>query len=235
MDMDMVGDPGACDYSKRVTFGIRYAQHSLLECFEANRDRYPVLLPDLMEVSPEELAHLRLHNGTILRWNRPLIGFDAQARPHYRVEHRVVAAGTSANDLVANTAFFVGLVLSLLALPEAAEQRLPFAAARDNFYRAAQHGLEARVQWLHGVPGRLGDLILQHLLPLAAAGLRRIQIPADETRRWLSIVEERVRSGRTGAAWQVAWIDRFGPDWPGLVGAYAAQQALGRPVHEWEL
>jgi len=226
---------GGSDYSKRVTFGIRYAQQSILECFEANRDRYPVLLPDLMDVAQEELAHLRLHNGTIWRWNRPLIGFDAQARPHYRVEHRVVAAGTSANDLVANTAFFVGLVLSLLGMPEAAEKRLPFATARDNFYRAAEHGLEARVQWLHGAPGRLGDLILEQLLPLAAMGLQRIRVPADEARRWLSIVEQRVRSGRTGSAWQVAWIDKFGPNWPGLVQAYSAQQEEGRPVHEWEL
>jgi len=226
---------GGTDYSKRVTFGIRYADQSIVECFAANRDRYPVLLPDLMDVAPAELAHLRLHNGTIWRWNRPLIGFDAQERPHYRVEHRVVAAGTSANDLVANTAFFVGLIISMLALPEAAEERLPFAAARDNFYRAARHGIEAQVQWLHGAPGRLGNLILEQLLPLADTGLQGIGVPADEAARWLSIIEQRVRSGRTGSAWQVAWINRFGADWPGLVQAYAAQQEVGRPVHEWEL
>ena len=80
---------GASDLTKRVSFGIRYAHTSILENFEANLQRYPILLPLLMDEPPEQLAHLRLHNGTIWRWNRPLIGFDEQGRPHLRIEHLV--------------------------------------------------------------------------------------------------------------------------------------------------
>ncbi len=224
---------GGSDYSRRVTFGIRYAYESLLEPFIANLERYPVLLPDLMDERPERLAHLRLHNGTIWRWNRPLVGFDTQGRPHYRIEHRVVAAGTSAADLVADTAFFIGLVRALIAETAPPETRLSFALARENFYRAARHGLAARVRWLDGSEGLLDRLVVERLLPLARDGLRVAGLGDAEIARWLGIVEARVRSGITGAAWQRRWIDVHGPDWPGLVMAYAERQATGRPVHEW--
>jgi len=226
---------GASNYSKRVTFGIRYAQDSLLECFEANRDRYPVLLPDLMDEPRESLAHLRLHNGTVWRWNRPLVGFDAQGKPHYRIEHRVVAAGTSALDVVANSAFFVGLMLALLARGEAPQSQLAFRIARDNFYRAARLGLAAEVTWLDGRSGPLDRLILERLLPLAGDGLQQAGLQADEIERWLHIIEQRTQSGCTGSAWQVAWVAKHGRDWSGLVQAYAEQQDAGQPVHRWEL
>jgi len=224
---------GSSDYSKRVTFGIRYAQDSILECFEANRDRYPVLLPDLSDEPMENLPHLRLHNGTIWRWNRPLVGFDERGNPHYRIEHRVVAAGTSANDIVANSAFFVGLMLSYLQAEQAIEEVIPFASAQGNFYRAAQYGLQAQVQWVSGSVN-LQRLILDSLLPKADLGLQQIGLPGAERRRWLSMIEQRVRSGRTGSSWQTGWVARHGRDWPGLVQAYAERQALGRPVHEWD-
>jgi len=224
---------GGSEYSKRVTFGVRYAEDSILECFEANRDRYPVLLPDLSDEAPEALAHLRLHNGTIWRWNRPLVGFDAQGRPHYRIEHRVVAAGTSANDVVANSAFYVGLMFGLLYSETPIEKTLPFAVAQNNFYQAAQYGLRAQVRWAGGKVG-LRNLVLEELLPLAKQGLQKIGLPPEERERWLSIIEQRVLSGRTGSDWQVQWIARYGRDWQGLVQAYAEHQAVGRPVHEWE-
>lgn len=226
---------GGSDYSQRVTFGVRYARDSILETFEANRDRYPVLLPDLLDSPPGELAHLRLHNGTLWRWNRPLVGFDSAGRPHYRIEHRVVAAAPSATDLVANSAFFTGLMFSLLAEHEPPEARIPFELARQNFYRAARLGLQARVSWLDRKEGPLVDLILGRLLESADLGLALVGLPPEERQRWLSIVRRRVSSGQTGSAWQVAWVRRYGPDWSGLVQAYTGQQVLGRPVHEWEL
>jgi hypothetical protein len=224
---------GASDYSHRVTFGIRYAEQSITECFTANLERYPVLLPDLMDTPTEELAHLRLHNGTVWRWNRPLVGFDEQGEPHYRIEHRVVAAGTSALDIVADVALFVGLMLRLMQDPEPVERRLSFEVAKANFYAAARYGLRAPVRWFSDGAGELGQLLREELLPLAAEGLRGAGLEAEEVARWLGIVRQRVASGQTGSAWQRAWVDRYGADWPGLVDAYAARQTVGRPVHEW--
>lgn len=227
---------GQSDYSKRVTFGIRYAENSIIECFEANRDRYPILLPDISGSDPDPLAHLRLHNGTVWRWNRPLVGFDGPAKkPHYRIEHRVVAAGNSSVDMVADTAFFIGLMMGLMHAEVAPETQLPFEAARDNFYQAARYGLQAQNRWLDGHCGPLDELILQKLLPMAGEGLVSIGLHADEISRWLSIIEQRLAVGQTGAAWQIGWIEKYGKDWPALVQAYIEQQQKDVPVHRWSL
>jgi len=226
---------GGSDYSRRVTFGIRYAHESIMECFTANLERYPVLLPDLVDAPPEQLAHLRLHNGTVWRWNRPLVGFDDAGRPHYRIEHRVVAAGTSALDVVADTAFFVGLMMALMQDSDSEETRLPFESARANFYAAARSGLAARVSWPGWGEGSLQRLLLDVLIPRSQQGLERIGIGRQEARQWTGIIARRVESGQTGSAWQTAWVDRHGRDWGALVQAYTEQQAAGRPVHEWRI
>ncbi len=226
---------GGSDYSRRVTFGIRYARDSIMECFTANLERYPVLLPDLVDAPPEQLAHLRLHNGTVWRWNRPLVGFDESGRPHYRIEHRVVAAGTSALDIVADTAFFVGLMMDLMQDAGGDEQLLPFELARASFYAAARSGLAAQVHWQGGWEGPLQQLLSDVLIPRSQQGLESVGIGRQEARQWTGIIARRVESGQTGSAWQTAWVDRHGRDWRALVQAYTEQQAAGRPVHEWRI
>ncbi len=78
---------------KRVTFGSGYVRESLFELFLENLEHYPVLLPVELGEDPGALEHLRLQNGTVWRWNRPLAGFDADGTPHLRIEHRVVLPG----------------------------------------------------------------------------------------------------------------------------------------------
>ena len=225
---------------ERVGFGVRYATHSVMECFHANLTRYPVLLPHVMDEPPERMAHLRLHNGTIWRWNRPLIGFDSLSDgsllPHLRMEHRVAAAGPSALDNIANAAFYYGAVHSLASERPAPESRLTFNQARVNFYLAARYGLDAEVCW-YGGRGRtpVHRLILEELLPKARQGLAALGIDRAEIDHWLGIIAERARTRRTGAAWQRAWVARHGPDMSALTEAYLAQQAQGRPIHQWTL
>ena len=226
---------GASDHTKRVTFGVQYARHSIQECFEANRTRYPVILPALMDVAPEQLAHLRLHNGTIWRWNRPLIGFDEHDKPHVRIEHRVVAAGPSARDAIANTALFLGLFEALMRAPQALEAALPFTTACDNFYAAAKRGLAAKVRWLDGRARSLAELLGSHLLDTAADGLAAAGLERDEIGGWLEPIRGRVRNQMTGADWQVSWTEKYGRDFTGLVDAYAEQQATNAPVSTWGL
>jgi len=223
---------GGSNYSRRVTFGVRYAESSILECFESNRDRYPVLLPTVMDEPDEALAHLRLHNGTIWRWNRPLVGFSADGRPHLRIEHRVAPSGPSATDAIANAAFYFGAMASALADEHPPGHYAGFDAARGNFYAAARHGLEAEVVW-EGRRGVVADLISERLLPMAEAGLARLGVGKGERRRWLGVLERRVASRRTGAVWQRAWVAAHGPDFEGLVRRYLANQQADRPVHEW--
>jgi gamma-glutamyl:cysteine ligase YbdK (ATP-grasp superfamily) len=230
---------GGSPLRERVGFGINYAQGSVLDAFRANLRRYPVLLPYLMDQPVERLAHLRLHNGTIWRWNRPLIGFDERPGqapiPHLRMEHRVAAAGPSVADNVANTAFYFGAVHALAAAEVPLEQRISFPQAKTNFYLAAEYGLNAELAWADRGPVPLPEIILEELLPLAHAGLKDLNIDAAERAHWLGIIEQRARTKRTGALWQRAWVARHGRDWEALTEAYLAHQATALPVHEWTL
>lgn len=218
----------------RVSFGTGYVRASLLECFEENLEHFPPLLPVKLD-QPDALPHLRLHNGTIWRWNRPLLGFDDDGTPHLRIEHRVLPGGPSVPDLMANAAFFFGLMAHFGGQEPAPETLLPFATARDNFYAAAREGLEANIVWLDGRRGRLAELIGTRLVPAARAGLEQLGIDAADRERYLDIIAARAASGRNGAAWQRAWVARHGRDWHGLVAAYLDRQEGGEPVHGWSL
>ncbi|MDH5370252.1 MAG: glutamate-cysteine ligase family protein, partial [Gammaproteobacteria bacterium] len=144
---------------RRVTFGDTYIRESLFECFKENLEHYPVLLPvDLKNNEP--LAHLRMHNGTIWRWNRPLIGFDESGIPHLRIEQRVVPAGPTTVDAIANAAFYYGAVTALAALDEPIENQLPHSRARDNFYAAARFGLRSTQRWVNEEDINAQDLII---------------------------------------------------------------------------
>lgn len=220
--------------SSRVTLGTGYVV-SIMDCFRANLDNYPVLLPQVIDEPEQQLAHLRLHNGTIWRWNRPLVGFDEGGRPHIRIEHRVVPAGPSVLDSVANTAFFVGLVCALANQPIAPEKRLTFQQAKANFYRAAREGLRAEINWLNGRGVLLRELILNQALGFAEKGLGSLGVEPEESRHWLGIIARRVESGQNGATWQRGWVERHGADMAGLTEAYLECQESMRPVHEWAL
>lgn len=223
---------GAFGPLRRVSFGSGYVRQSLMELFEENAEHYPLLLPVSLAEDRAQLPHLRLHNGTIWRWNRPLVGFDEDGRPHLRIEHRVVPAGPSVIDTMANAAFFYGLVASLAEQETPPEQQLEFFQARDNLYAAARYGIQAQVTWLDGWRGRMSDLLLR-LIPLARQGLERLACTASVSDYYLSIIEQRLQTRQTGAAWQLAYLDGHGDDMAELVAAYREHQQSGKPVHEW--
>ena len=77
-------------YLSRVSFGSGYVRESLLEIFEENQREHLILIPALRDDPPSKFSHVRFHNGTVWRWNRPLIGIDNEpGLPHIRIEHRV--------------------------------------------------------------------------------------------------------------------------------------------------
>ncbi len=226
--------PRAGSRANRVTFGHAYVRQSLLQCFEENLADYAVLLPTPLPTPPERLAHLRLHNGTLWRWNRPLIGFDAAGTPHLRLEHRVLPAGPSLVDMIANAALFYGLIQELATADTPPESLLSFEQAQCNFYAAARHGLRASLVWLQGQPLPAQKLV-HTLLPLARRGLQRLAIDDADIDRYLGIIEGRLVSGMNGAAWQRAYVAQHGHDMTALTCAYREHQRSGRPVHEWTI
>ncbi len=218
----------------RVTFDTGYSRHSLLEPFLENLDGFPIILPVISEEKPERLFHALLHNGTIWRWNRPLIGWGPGGKPHLRIEHRVQAAGPTITDMAANAAWFYGATLHLLAEPEGIEHELPFEQAKANFYAAARHGLQAEVTWRKGKRVKLSELLSEELLPGATRSLYKAGVDTHDIEYFLnSVLKRRIESGRTGAAWQKSFIRRHGNDFRKMTECYYVNQQQQKPVHEW--
>ncbi|RYE80709.1 MAG: glutamate--cysteine ligase [Myxococcales bacterium] len=192
----------------RVWFGERWI-NSIFDLFEENSRYFPALLPicedeDPLQVLEEggtpELPELRLHNGTIYRWNRPVYDV-ADGVPHLRVENRVLAAGPTVVDTMANAAFYFGLVRTLAEDERPLWSQMSFSAAEENFHIAAEHGIDARLYWPGIGQVSAVELTLRKLLPMAASGLASWGVSSEESDRLLSIIEQRCITQQNGATW----------------------------------
>lgn len=218
----------------RVSFGSDFARHSILECFQENLQHFPVLLPESFDDVPEMFSHLRLHNGTIWRWNRPLVGFDEDGTPHIRIEHRAPAAGPTVLDSIANAVFFYGLVKNLCEECVAGHADLSFAQAKDNFYQAARYGLESPVTWFGGRKSRLLALFEQELLPRAKQGLQLLGVDAADGHTYLEIIRQRIANQQTGSHWQRRFIKANPGEFSALTKLYLQNQRHGEAVANWD-
>ncbi len=217
----------------RVTLGMGYLRHSFLELFVENLS-FPSLLPALRD-STEKLPHLRLQNGTIWRWVRPILGFDASGVPHLRIEHRVMPAGPTLIDTVANLALCHGLMLALARRDDPPEKNTSFEEARRNFYACAKDGLDAEIVW-EGRAGNVQSLLAHRLIPEARAALADACVAESDLARYLDgVIAPRVRTGRTGAAWQRSYMACNVQNFQALTEDYMALQETNAPVHRWEL
>ncbi|MFC4348372.1 glutamate--cysteine ligase [Kordiimonas lipolytica] len=226
---------GDWDYAERVTFGVRFIEESLSEVFVANRQRYPILLPHVTGREPEKLDHFRLQNGTIWRWNRPLVGWDADGTPHLRLEQRVVPAGPTISDSIANSAFYYGLVTYLANAETRPHKRAQFFTTRDNFYTAAKDGLGSIIRWDHEDGKPMRQLIQEVFLPMAEEGLKAMNIDEADIKRYLGIIRSRTETAQNGAAWQRAYVKAHGASMAEMLEAFMARQQTDTPVHEWPL
>jgi len=220
---------------QRVSFGTAYAQKSLMECFTENQLHFPVLLPVNFDNKKDELKYLSLHNGTIWRWNRPLIGFDKDGTPHLRIEHRVISSGPSITDNIANMAFYYGLVHYYANLDTPPETQLEFSMTRDNFYTAAQHGIHNKINWPGCERCNIRHLILHQLLDHAEAGLNALALDKKDIEYYLGIIQSRAEHDQTGSDWQRAFVEKHGADMQRLTQTYYKNQQQGDPVHCWDL
>ncbi|MFI9276086.1 glutamate-cysteine ligase family protein [Kitasatospora sp. NPDC052896] len=237
-------------------FGERWVD-SALDLFTENLRYFPALLPICDDEDPVKvlasggvpaLREMRLHNGTIYRWNRPVYDV-ADGVPHLRVENRCLPAGPTVADTLANAAFYYGLVRVLAEQPRPIWSRLPFARADQNFHTAARHGIEALLHWprqgrgARGGPAELPvtDLVLGELLPLAHQGLDAWGVQPADRDRYLGIIEQRCLRRTNGAAWQAATVhrlrERYGMDRTTALATmtrrYMEYMRGGEPVHSW--
>jgi hypothetical protein len=234
----------------RVWFGERWIT-SIFDLFEENVRYFQALLPVCDSENPVEvlargdapkLEELKLHNGTIYRWNRPV--YDVvRGRPHVRVENRVLPAGPTVADILANAAFYYGLVRVLADEDRPIWSQMSFSAAEENFHAGAREGIDARVYWpgVGEVPA--AELVLRRLLPMAHEGLDRWGIDPADRDRLLGIIERRCVTLRNGATWQSAEYHRLYDEREldrrdalrEMTLRYREHMHSNVPVHEWPL
>jgi hypothetical protein len=234
----------------RVWFGERWIT-SIFDLFEENVRFFPALLPVCEDEDPvevlgrgdtPELPELRLHNGTIYRWNRPIYD-TSRGRPHLRVENRLLPAGPTVVDICANAAFYYGLVRALVAEERPLWSQMSFSAAEENFHAGAREGIEANVYWPGVGEVPVTELMLRRLLPAAHEGLEDAGVAAADRERLLGIVERRCVTGQNGAAWQAASFHRLYEDQKldraealrRMTVLYRDHMHANEPVHEWPL
>jgi hypothetical protein len=231
----------------RVWFGERWIT-SVFDLFEENVRYFPSLLPICSDEDPFEmldggstpnLDELTLHNGTIYRWNRPIYAV-VDGMPHLRVENRALPAGPTVVDVLANGAFFFGLVRTLVDAERPVWTQMSFSAAEENFLAGARDGIEAMVYWPGVGKVRATELVLRRLLPLAHEGLDRWGVDAHERDRLLGIIEQRCVTERTGSTWQVETahqLEAAGHDRQEalreMVRRYCRHMHTNEPVHTW--
>src|SRR5215472_15486879 len=231
----------------RVWFGERWIT-SVFDLFEENIQYFPALLPICEDEDPQVmfdsgdapgLAEMSLHNGTIYRWNRPVYAV-VDGKPHVRVENRVLPAGPCVVDIMANAAFYYGLVRTLAEAERPIWSQMSFATAAENLHSAARYGLDAHVYWPGLGEAPAAELVLRRLLPLAYDGLGRWGVDQADADRLLGIIEQRCLTGRTGASWQisrVAALSERGADRAEslrlMTHSYIEHMHANEPVHAW--
>lgn len=232
-----------------VYFGDRWIT-SIFDLFEENVRYFPALLPETSNEDPEEvlaagrapkLQELRLHNGTVYRWNRPV--YDVvDGVPHLRVENRVLPAGPTIVDVLANAAFYYGVVKMLADDERPLWTKMSFDAARANFNEGARRGIDALFYWPSMGQVRAEELVLRELLPLADEGLARWRVSGPVRDRYLSIIEQRCIRRINGSSWQVDTVTALEgrgqsrqQALAGMLERYIEGMHANEPVHTWEV
>lgn len=233
----------------RVWFGERWI-NTIFDLFEENTRYFPALLPVSTDIDPLDeldagripaLEELRLHNGTVYRWNRPV--YDVvDGHAHLRVENRVLPAGPTVVDTMANAAFYYGVVRGLVDADRPLWSQMSFNAAAENLHAGARGGIEAQMYWPDVGWVRTDELTLRRLLPLADEGLRAFGVSAKARTRYLSVIEGRCLVRQTGSVWQRRAVvarenagDSREDALRGMLADYITHMHEGEPVHSWPI
>ncbi|MGA9870264.1 MAG: glutamate-cysteine ligase family protein [Rhodococcus sp. (in: high G+C Gram-positive bacteria)] len=231
----------------RVWFGERWIT-SIFDLFEENSRYFPALLPVCSDEDPKEvlaqggtpdLSELTMHNGTVYRWNRPIYDNSGE-RHHLRLENRVLPAGPSVIDTLADAAFYYGTVKCLADADRPLWTQMSYDAAVDNLHSAARSGFDSRLYWPEVGWVSPQELVLRRLLPMADAGLAAYGVDTAVRDKYLEVIEGRCLGKRSGSVWQrdaVVARERAGDDrrsaLAGMLADYLILMDEGSPVHTW--
>ncbi len=234
----------------RVNFGNNWIRDGAFELFAEAALLYRPILPDCGDEDPvaivenggtPQLHELRLHQGSIWLWNRPV--YDPAGGGHLRIELRSFPAGPSVTDMLANAALAIGLARLIQPTIKELLPAIPFTYCTANFYRAAQKGLDAELFWpslgqsqpeYFAVPE-----ILERLLPQIPDKLAEMGFVEKDYAPLLAIIEERLATRQTGSQWQLNKLAELRKDMhkrdalKGMLQQYQTNSAANRPVAQW--
>jgi len=236
--------------SPRVTLGNKWLKNSILDLYKEDIVRFKVLLMADVEEDPfscfaegktPQLQALNVHNSTVYRWNRPCYGISDNGKPHLRIENRILPAGPTVVDEIANAAFWIGLMNGFEEAYPDITKVLDFDDAKSNFMKAARVGLGSSFIWTNKKHINDTELIQQELLPLARIGLKKAQIHQDDIDYYLQVIEARVEKGITGASWMLDSYSKLIKETTreesatALIAGIVYNSRTSKPIHEWEL
>lgn len=234
--------------SPRVQFGKDWLNHSILELYKEDIARFRILMTadeeqDSLEVLEQgitpKLKALQVHNSTVYRWNRACYGISDNGQPHLRIECRVLPAGPTPQDEVANAAFWLGLMIGIADQYDDIREELSFADVSDNFKKAAKFGIDTRFNWIGDRKISATKLIVKELLPIAKAGLKKQGVSDQDIDKYLGIIEARAKQHMTGARWLLRSFTSLKQGFSReeasviLTAQMIKNQNSGLPLHEW--
>lgn len=238
------------EWSPRVNFGHDWLQNSILEIYKEDISRFRVLIAsgaqeDSLEILSRgeipRLKALQVHNGTVYRWNRPCYGISPNGQPHLRIENRVLPAGPTVQDEIANAVFWIGLMEGMSEKYEDIREHIQFEDIRDNFVKSAKYGIDSTFSWLNDRKIGICQLVLDELIPLARRGLELHHIRNVDIEKYLSIIEGRATSHMNGARWNLRAYTRLiktttrDEALTVLTSAIHENQRKEVPGHQWRL
>lgn len=232
----IVGLNESAHAKKRVTIGTGYLKESLFELFEENQELYPTLIPHVTDESADKMNHVNFHNGTVWRWNRPIIGFNSDGTPHLRIEHRVIPAGPSQKDTLANIMLFLGLVHVFKDSAKLMTKQISFEDNYINLYEAARNGIQSDFIWKNNQNKSLTEIFQDELMPMMSEKLASLGFSNEDIDTYINgVIGGRLKTGVNGSKWQKEFVARHGRDYKNLVLNYQKHQNSGLAVHEWPL
>jgi len=236
--------------SPRVNFGSDWVHHSILDIYREDIARfrsliYPETYENAMEAVLEgnipKLSALQIHNSTVYRWNRPCYGISDTGKPHLRIENRVLPAGPTVVDEIANAALWLGAVIGCAKEWGDIRKKMSWEDVRDNFEKAARFGIDSKFTWFKDKKITVTDLVNEELIPLAKEGLTAQGIHSGDIDFYMNIISQRAKLNLNGARWQLRAFTKLKKETSMdeaitvMTSAIYENQKLGKPVHTWEL
>ncbi len=233
----------------RVHFGYNWMSDSIIEAIREDIARFRIIITrkighDSIEVLEQggipKLGAWQMLNGTIWRWNRTCYGV-MDGKPGLRIEARYLPSGPTILDEMANSAFFLGLMMELPKEFGDVRELMSFDDAKENFYSAARFGFKSQLVWLDKDGYTPQNLILNELAPRARRGLESVGIAQADIDKYIGVIEERAAARRTGAGWMLESLSKMDPTaklnvrMRSMTEQMKSNQEIGEPIHKWEL